>query len=195
MSFVSLVLFVIITAAWLLEFVLFRPRTQAYTFQEPLGPDWVAVVIVGSTVSTLLLRNQSSLLITGVLGDGLELLGLVLYATGTGLRYAGSMALGPMYNRFIQVETNQPLVTHGIYKFIRHPMYVGLFVLIVAFPMYFKNGLLTVLTLVAMFVVIHQRMNYEERMMEEVIGERYVNWKLNHHRFFPKIIVRKQTSK
>ena len=195
MSFVSLVLFVIITAAWLLEFVLFRPRTQAYTFQEPLGPDWVAVVIVGSTVSTLLLRNQSSLLITGVVGDVLELVGLALYATGTIMRYAGSMALGPMYNRFIQVQKNQPLVSNGIYKFIRHPMYVGLFLLIVAFPMYFKNGVLIGLTLVAMFFVIHQRMNYEERIMEEVIGERYVQWKANHHRFFPKIRFKRRTSK
>jgi protein-S-isoprenylcysteine O-methyltransferase Ste14 len=195
MSFVSLVLFVIITAAWLLEFVLFRPRTQAYTFQEPLGRDWVAVVIVGSTVSTLLLRNQSSLLITGVVGDVLELVGLALYATGTIMRYAGSIALGPMYNRFIQVETNQPLVSNGIYKFIRHPMYVGLFLLIVAFPMYFKNGVLIGLTLVAMFFVIHHRMNFEERIMEEVIGERYVKWKREHHRFFPHIVFGKKTSR
>jgi len=195
MPSISVILFVIITAAWLLEFVLFRPRTQAHTFKEPLGPDWVAVVIVGSTVSTLLLRNQESLVIPGVFGEVMELGGLVLYATGTIMRYAGSIALGPMYNRFIQVETNQPLVSNGIYTFIRHPMYVGLFFLIVAFPMYFRNGLMTVFTLASMFLVIHHRMNFEERIMEEVIGERYVQWKREHHRFFPHIVFGKKTSR
>lgn len=194
MPSISFVLFVIITAAWLLEFVLFRPRTQMYTFQEPLGPDWVAVVIVASTVSTLLLRNQMSLVIHGIFGEVMELGGLALYATGTIMRYAGSIALGPMYNRFIQVQKNQPLVSKGIYTFIRHPMYVGLFYLIVAFPMYFRNGLMTVLTLAAMFVVIHQRMNFEERIMEDVIGERYIEWKRKHHRFFPKFVFGKKTS-
>ena len=195
MPSISVILFVIITAAWLLEFVLFRPRTQAYTFKEPLGPDWVAVVIVGSTVSTLLLRNQSSLLITGVVGDVLELVGLALYAIGTTMRYAGSITLGPLYNRYIKVETNQPLVSHGIYKFIRHPMYVGLFLLIVAIPMYFRNGLMTVFTLASMFLVIHHRMNFEERIMEDVIGERYVEWKRKHHRFFPQFMIGKKTSR
>jgi protein-S-isoprenylcysteine O-methyltransferase Ste14 len=61
--------------------------------------------------------------------------------------------------------------------------------------MYFKNGVLIGLTLVAMFFVIHQRMNYEERIMEEVIGERYVQWKANHHRFFPEIRLKRRTSK
>ena len=191
----SMIVFWFITIAWLLEFVLFRPRTQTYTFQEPLGFDWVKSVMIVSSISSLLLRNQSAIVITGLLGDVLELAGLALYAIGTTMRYAGSITLGPLYNRYIKVETNQPLVSHGIYKFIRHPMYVGLFLLIVAIPMYFKHSLLTLLTLMAMFIVIHHRMNFEERIMEEVIGERYVQWKRIHHRFFPEIRLKRRTSK
>jgi protein-S-isoprenylcysteine O-methyltransferase Ste14 len=70
-----------------------------------------------------------------------------------------------------------------------------LFLLIVAIPMYFKHSLLTLLTLIAMFIVIHHRMNFEERIMEEVIGERYVKWKREHHRFFPHIVFGKKTSR
>lgn len=184
-----------ITAAWLLEFVLFRPRTQTYTFQEPLGFDWVKFVMIVSSLSSLFLRNQSAFVITGLLGDVLEMGGLILYATGTTMRFAGSIALGPLYNRYIKVETNQPLVSHGIYRFVRHPMYVGLFLLIVAIPIYFQHALLIPLTLIAMFLVIHHRMNFEERIMEDVIGKRYVEWKRKHHRFFPHIVFQTKTSK
>jgi Putative protein-S-isoprenylcysteine methyltransferase len=123
----STIVFWAITIAWLLEFVLFRPRTQTYTFQEPLGFDWVKFVMIVSSLSSLFLRNQSAIVVTGLLGDVMELSGLALYAVGTTMRYAGSITLGPLYNRYIKVETNQPLVSHGIYKVIRHPMYVGLF--------------------------------------------------------------------
>ncbi len=185
MSFVSQLLFSMISFAWVLEFFVFRPRTQAYTFKERIGFDWIAAVIVATIVMSRLLYNQEVFVIQGLLGDVIRVVGLILYAFGTSLRYAGSITLGPLYTRFIQIEPNQPLISHGVYRYLRHPMYLGLFLLITAIPMVFTNWLILPITLISMMVVIRLRMNFEERKMEEVIGERYVQWKLQRLRLFP----------
>jgi protein-S-isoprenylcysteine O-methyltransferase Ste14 len=185
MQSVNQLIFSLITFAWLLEFLVFRPRTQAYTYKEPLGFDWIAAVIIFTIILSRVLYNVDLFLIQGIIGSITQYVGLVLYAFGTTLRFVGSVTLGPLYTRFIQIEPHQPLISHGIYQYLRHPMYLGLFLLISAIPMVFQNWLITPMTILFMGVVIRHRMNFEERKMEQIIGERYVTWKTKRLRLFP----------
>jgi protein-S-isoprenylcysteine O-methyltransferase Ste14 len=68
---------------------------------------------------------------------------------------------------------------------MRHPLYVGLYLLLIAVPVYLSNWLMMVVAGGLMFLVLHHRIQLEEAKMEELLGERYLEWKAQRGKFFP----------
>jgi len=96
-------------------------------------------------------------------GLGVGLLGLSLWIAST-INIGRSLAVLPEAGR---------LVTHGIYKYLRHPMYVGitltLFGLLLACGSAF--GMIYLLVIVLPLNVIRVRL--EEKMLIKTFGETY----------------------
>jgi len=100
-----------------------------------------------------------------------SVLGDVLVATGLGLAM-----LVVVQNRYaaanITVEDGQPLVTTGLYGFVRHPMYFGTAILMLGMPLALGSywALLIVIPGVALLCV--RILDEESLLIEELAGYR-----------------------
>lgn len=110
-----------------------------------------------------------------------RILGLIIYFMGLVLRYWSLILLGKNFSRNVEVRMDQTLIIKGSYKYLRHPLYIGLFLLTVAVPLYTGNLLIFLVDVILMYHVLRIRIKEEEDFMEEYLGERYVKWK--KHRY------------
>lgn len=177
-------LFIIITLLWLGEFVFFpssgkEERSEQKTFLIILG----AILFVISSNAIMLILNV--LIIDNTV---LQVIALVLYSIGILLRYWASILLGRNFSRNVEVSKNQELISHGPYRYVRHPLYTGLFLLTIAVPLFVGNLVIFLLAIILMYLVLNRRIKEEESFMEEVLGERYVQWKNERYRLLPFII-------
>lgn len=125
------------------------------------------------------------------LGPGIRTLllvvGSILGAGGAFLYLGGRRALGAMYNVSSalgsEVYQDQQLVTGGLYRFVRHPMYLGLFCSAVgALFVYRTWTFLFVLGTVPLVAIKARR---EERLLERRFGEAWSTYAARVPGWFP----------
>ncbi|MEJ2315462.1 MAG: isoprenylcysteine carboxylmethyltransferase family protein [Gammaproteobacteria bacterium] len=77
----------------------------------------------------------------------------------------------------LKPEMASALVTRGMYRFTRNPMYLGLLLLLTGLAIYM--GSLTPLMMLPLFVMVmnSQQILHEERVLEEKFGEEYRAYK------------------
>ena len=109
---------------------------------------------------------------------GKEWIALALWLAGFGLIACGIatfIAVRTTANPFTP-EQSSALVTHGVYRFSRNPMYAGFLLLLAAWNVYLENGL--PLLLLPLFVWYLNRFQIipEENVLLSKFGEDYANY-------------------
>jgi|HubBroStandDraft_4_1064222.scaffolds.fasta_scaffold11726_4 protein-S-isoprenylcysteine O-methyltransferase Ste14 len=112
-------------------------------------------------------------------------LGLAILLAGSALRRYCFRTLGRYFTGNVKVQSEQPVIQHGLYRFVRHPSYTG------GMLMYFGTGLaltnwLSVLIIVGMGIVTYSyRVHVEENALGKSIGQPYVDYMERTKRFIP----------
>jgi methyltransferase len=95
----------------------------------------------------------------------LALPSLGLFAVGQTLRMAAMRALGPRWTVKVLTLPGEPPVTRGIYRWLRHPNYLGVILEILALPL-FHSAWVTALTFsAANALLLIYRIKDEERAL------------------------------
>jgi protein-S-isoprenylcysteine O-methyltransferase Ste14 len=99
------------------------------------------------------------------------LLGDVLVVAGLGIAMV-VIAQNGYAASTVRVETGQHVVSSGVYRFIRHPMYVGSLIMMLGMPLALGSywGLLFVIPGVA--VIVFRILDEEKMLTEELAGYR-----------------------
>jgi len=90
-------------------------------------------------------------------------------------------------------EAKRKLVTTGIYRYIRHPQYLGFFLITLGMNVQW----LTIITLAlwpVVVIVYYKLANTEEKDAEEKFGEEYLKYKRRVPGFIPRIRRKKPDS-
>ena len=111
--------------------------------------------------------------------------GSLCYALGLWLLSRVAWNLGKFWSPTLQLKENHRLVTKGVYRRIRHPMYLSLLIFSAGNALALPNYVAGPALLVAMLVVIAFRVGPEERMLLEEFGEEYEAYRKRSHRLFP----------
>ncbi len=127
-------------------------------FNHKLGHLWV-VVFGGSTLAWVVVMGLSLVLM---------LMGYTLLSKGWSQIHAARGGL----------------VTDGIYAYVRHPQYTGLFLLIVGFLVQWPTFLTVLMAPVMLYAYVHLA-RVEERRAETEFGEEYIGYARNTPAFFP----------
>lgn len=110
------------------------------------------------------------------------LVGIALLITGFLFRYSAIHVLGRDFN--YAVAPIKKLKTNGIYKYIRHPAYLGTLLYAIGTPLLFSSflGLFT-----GFFVLISiiYRITIEEKFLEKIIGSKYLKYKESTYKLIP----------
>ncbi|MCY2959293.1 MAG: protein-S-isoprenylcysteine O-methyltransferase [Planctomycetota bacterium] len=99
--------------------------------------------------------------------------GSLLYAIGLWLFHRSHADLGTNWSVTLQVRENHRLVTEGVYRRIRHPMYSGLLLFSLGQAVTVPNWIAGPSYLVVMVLLVALRLGPEEGLMRGTFGARY----------------------
>ncbi|MFL5241190.1 MAG: protein-S-isoprenylcysteine O-methyltransferase [Gemmataceae bacterium] len=99
--------------------------------------------------------------------------GTVLLGVGLWLFHRSHVDLGSNWSLTLEVRQNHQLITQGVYRVVRHPMYLALLIYSVGQALVLPNWLAGPSYGVAMVLLIALRLRPEERMMVEQFGKDY----------------------
>uniref|UniRef100_A0A7N0VFU7 Protein-S-isoprenylcysteine O-methyltransferase n=1 Tax=Kalanchoe fedtschenkoi TaxID=63787 RepID=A0A7N0VFU7_KALFE len=101
--------------------------------------------------------------------------GLVMVVIGEILRKLAIVTAGKAFTHLIKRrrEQHHNLVTHGVYKFVRHPGYTGFLVWSVGTQVMLCNPISTAVFLVVVWQFFATRIPYEEYYLRSFFGSQY----------------------
>lgn len=115
------------------------------------------------------------------------LLGVVLLIAADWLFWRSHKDLGANWSPVLEIREGHKLVTGGIYRRIRHPMYTSLWLLVIAQAMILPNYVAGFSGLVPFAILYLFRVSSEERMMIEQFGSEYQRYVEKTGRLLPKL--------
>ena len=100
------------------------------------------------------------------------IIGLALVASGLVLNLVAAGTLRRLYSSTLIIRSDHRLITHGVYRFTRHPIYLGLIMVSIGMPVAVSSlyGLLIMLLLIP---IVLNRIRMEERMLIGEFGDEY----------------------
>jgi protein-S-isoprenylcysteine O-methyltransferase Ste14 len=112
--------------------------------------------------------------------------GLVLMLGALVLFYRSHADLGLNWSATLEMRQGHTLVTDGVYRTIRHPMYAAILLFDVAQGLMLANWLAGWSALAVFLLLYVIRAPREERMMADAFGDAYRNYMKRTGRLFPR---------
>lgn len=95
--------------------------------------------------------------------------------------------MGRYFTFTVQTSSDQPVITDGPYRVVRHPSYTGLLLVFMAVGLFIGNWYsLVVLTVVVASGLVF-RIRVEERALMQNLGNGYSDYAAAHKRLVPLI--------
>lgn len=101
---------------------------------------------------------------------GLSLLALMVFIVGQCLRYAAMLSLKWRWTVKVMTLPGVPPVESGIYRYLRHPNYLGVALEILAVPLLHSAYITAATFSLANLVLLRTRIRTEERALQEAAG-------------------------
>ena len=114
-------------------------------------------------------------------------LGVVLLVLGLWLFHRSHADLSTNWSISLDIRENHSLVTSGVYRRIRHPMYAAIFLMAAGQALFVPNWLAGPLYLCAFVLLFALRVGPEERMMLERFGSEYETYMQTSKRLIPGV--------
>jgi len=111
-----------------------------------------------------------------IAGHPFNFIGIVFMAVGMGLTIAGNRHFSMVGTNIMTFDKPDKLVTTGLFKFSRNPMYLGFSTALLGAGL--LAGSLSTIIVAILFVVVTDRfyIRFEENMMQNTFGESYSNY-------------------
>jgi protein-S-isoprenylcysteine O-methyltransferase Ste14 len=117
-------------------------------------------------------------------GQIVRWLGLILCGLGFILSFWARVALGRMYSAEATIQKNHPLVTTGPFRYIRHPVYLGILCFVLGLSFLFRSwiGLVAMIPIVSGLLF---RIRDEEVVLHKEFGRKWEAYCKQSWRFIP----------
>jgi protein-S-isoprenylcysteine O-methyltransferase Ste14 len=115
-----------------------------------------------------------------------SIIGLALFFIGLIIMLVGQTTLWRNYSGTVVIRENHQLITHGIYRFTRNPIYLGAIMAVIGLPVYAASlyGFLTSLVLIPITL---NRIRLEEKLLTEEFQDAYQKYKETTKKLIPFI--------
>ncbi len=109
----------------------------------------------------------------------------ILFAGGAAFGIGGVWVLGRNRTIFPKPAAGSQLVRHGVYRWVRHPLYTSLLLLSLGWAAWWASGV-ALLAALALGVFLDFKARYEERLLRERFPE-YADYARRVRRFIPGV--------
>jgi protein-S-isoprenylcysteine O-methyltransferase Ste14 len=113
------------------------------------------------------------------------LAGTALVAAGELMRVWAKATLGRYFTYTVMTSGDQPVITGGPYRWLRHPSYTGVLLIAAGVGAAIGNWLGLGVLFVMAFVGVGYRVHVEERALLEEMGDRYREFAASRKRVVP----------
>ncbi len=135
-------------------------------------------------VGALIVKDAAPSLTIDALGSWI---GLILMWCGIGLRFWSFQTLGRYFTFKVQTSQDQPVISAGPYRVIRHPGYAGGLLAFIGLGFVIGNWASIVVLTVAVSCGLVYRITIEERALCRDLGGRYQPYAESRKRLVPFI--------
>jgi protein-S-isoprenylcysteine O-methyltransferase Ste14 len=115
-------------------------------------------------------------------------LGSVFAIAALGMFHLTHRALGRNWSISLDVRENHELVTNGVYRRVRHPMYSAFWLWAIAQALLLPNWIAGFAGLAGFGILYFGRVGREERLMLETFGDSYRAYMARTGRVFPSVL-------
>ena len=117
----------------------------------------------------------------------LEGIGLLFIVIGLIIRWTSIFQLNKAFTVDVAIGHEQKLKTDGVYKSVRHPSYLGLFLIMIGFSIGMNSYLSMLVIIIPMFLVIQYRIFVEEKALVDAFGVDYISYRQKTKKLIPWI--------
>jgi protein-S-isoprenylcysteine O-methyltransferase Ste14 len=155
-------------------------------FARDRGTLWLNVVIITvalGAAGTLTASLKNSAWQFGPTG----LAGPIVMWTGLAVRIWAIVVLGQSFRATVEVDAGQRVVDSGPYRWVRHPSYTGILLLMAGLGLVYGNWPALAVLLVLPTGVLIYRIFVEEAVLTEVLGRAYADYAARTKRLVPGV--------
>lgn len=110
---------------------------------------------------------------------------LLLLLAGVAVRWHAVLTLGRFFSVVVAVQPGHRVVQAGLYRYIRHPSYLGVLLGLLGGALALHNALSLVALLLPVTLALVYRMRVEEAVLLEALGEDYRGYCRRTRRLVP----------
>jgi hypothetical protein len=111
--------------------------------------------------------------------------GLAILAVGLTLRGTAIRTLGRYFTSNVAIQEGQSVLRTGVYRFMRHPSYTGLWLAFMGLAIHFRNWWSLAITIVPITSAMLYRIHVEEAALIEAFGSDYESYQKSTRRLIP----------
>jgi protein-S-isoprenylcysteine O-methyltransferase Ste14 len=114
-------------------------------------------------------------------------IGMALVVIGFVIRIHSILTLKQYFTYSVAKVENHKIIETGLYKFIRHPGYLGQLIIFIGISTSISNWLSILVMMIPITLGYLYRIKVEERFMTEQLGEDYLNYQKRTKKIIPMI--------
>ena len=159
----------------------------ATSHKTPLETGLLILAWVGFFVPLIWVASPAFSFAEYPLGTGPFIGGVTCVVIGLWLFYRSHADLGTNWSITLEVREQHRLITRGVYRSIRHPMYLALVLYSVGQAFVIPNWVAGPANLIVFAILLALRLRAEERMMGEAFGDEYAVYSARTKRLVPGV--------
>lgn len=112
-------------------------------------------------------------------------IGFLVILLGFIIRWLAILQLKKAFTVDVAIGQEHELKTNGMYKYIRHPSYLGLLLIMTGFSICMNSLMSVLVVVIPMLLVVMYRISVEERILIEEFRESYISYKKSTWKLVP----------
>ena len=169
---------------------IFQPGYNPFTITAKPRDKWTGAQIIWSVYLTQLIAILEATYLRyprSVEWDLAATIALVIAVLGLALRTWAVLTLGSLFTMHIDVQQGHSLVRRGPYKVVRHPSYLGAFIMYMSTIVFLHSWFSLIAAVVMLPFAFLRRIHYEEGLLKEEFGEEYEAYRLKVKKILPGV--------
>ena len=118
--------------------------------------------------------------------DLIRWVGTVLSTFGFSLVFFSGLALGRLYSADVTIQKEHQLITNGVFRFIRHPRYLGVIALSIGISCIFRSWIGLAVSIIFIAILLF-RIRDEEDTLRKEFSEDWDKYCMHSWRLVPYI--------
>jgi protein-S-isoprenylcysteine O-methyltransferase Ste14 len=167
---------------------LWRPQRDPTARKADRGSLAVmSIVVGGGVILALVLAGVWQTAAIPSFRPQVTIAGIVIIVLGAALRWWAIFTLGRYFTFEVAVRSTQLVVQSGPYRFLRHPSYTAILIMLLGAGIVLLNWASLVVLLVTGLLGLGYRVRVEEQALVAALGQTYMDYMRHTKRFIPFI--------